>query len=71
MKQSRNNQITKVSLVGIGANALIATFKVIIGLLSHSVAVLLDAICHQLKEQIMAKYPGKAVLIHADTKFSE
>ena len=44
MKKNRNNQITKVSFVGIGANALIATFKVIIGLLSNSVAVLLDAI---------------------------
>lgn len=44
MKQSRNNQITKVSIVGIGANAVIATFKVIVGLLSNSVAVLLDAI---------------------------
>lgn len=44
MKKTRNNQITKVSIVGIGANALIATFKVIVGLLSNSVAVLLDAI---------------------------
>lgn len=44
MKQSRNNQITKVSIVGIGANAVIATFKVIVGLLSNSVAVLLDAV---------------------------
>lgn len=44
MKQSRNNQITKVSVVGIAANAVIATFKVIVGLLSSSVAVLLDAI---------------------------
>lgn len=44
MKQSRNNQITRVSIVGIGANALIATFKVIVGLLSNSVAVLLDAV---------------------------
>lgn len=44
MKQSRNNQITKVSIVGIGANAVIATFKVVVGLLSNSVAVLLDAI---------------------------
>lgn len=44
MKQSRNNQITRVSIVGIGANALIATFKVIVGLVSNSVAVLLDAI---------------------------
>lgn len=44
MKQSRNDQITKVSIVGIGANAMIAAFKVIVGLLSNSVAVLLDAV---------------------------
>lgn len=44
MKQSRNNQITKVSIVGIGANAVIAAFKVIVGLFSNSVAVLLDAV---------------------------
>lgn len=44
MKQNRNNQITKVSIVGIGANAVIAAFKVIVGLLSNSVAVLLDAV---------------------------
>ena len=44
MKQSRNTRITKVSIVGIGANAVIATFKVIVGLLSNSVAVLLDAV---------------------------
>ncbi len=44
MKKSRNNQITKVSIVGIGANAVIATFKVVVGLLSNSVAVLLDAV---------------------------
>ncbi len=44
MKQSRNNQITRVSIVGIGANAVLATFKVIVGILSNSVAVLLDAV---------------------------
>lgn len=44
MKQSRSNQITKVSIVGIGSNALIALFKVVVGLLSNSIAVLLDAI---------------------------
>ncbi len=44
MKQSRNNQITKVSIVGIGANAVIAVFKVVVGILSNSVAVLLDAV---------------------------
>ncbi len=44
MKQSRNNQITNVSIVGIGANVVIAAFKVLVGLLSNSVAVLLDAV---------------------------
>lgn len=44
MKKSRNNQITMVSIVGIGANALLAAFKVLVGLLSNSVAVLLDAV---------------------------
>lgn len=44
MKQSRNNQITKVSIIGIGANAVIAFFKVVVGILSNSVAVLLDAV---------------------------
>lgn len=44
MKQSRSNQITKVSILGIGANAVIAAFKVAVGLLSNSVAVLLDAV---------------------------
>ena len=44
MKQNRNTQITRVSIVGIGANAVIAAFKVVVGLLSNSVAVLLDAV---------------------------
>lgn len=44
MKQSRNNRITRVSIVGIGANAVIAAFKVVVGILSNSVAVLLDAV---------------------------
>lgn len=44
MKKNRNNQITKVSILGIGANAGFAAFKVIVGLLANSVAVLLDAV---------------------------
>lgn len=44
MKQNRNNQITSVSIVGIVANTVIAAFKVVVGLLSNSVAVLLDAV---------------------------
>lgn len=44
MSQSRNSRITKVSLIGIGANAVIAVFKVLVGLVSNSVAILLDAV---------------------------
>lgn len=44
MKQDRNKRITRVSIVGIGTNAVIAAFKVLVGLLSNSVAVLLDAV---------------------------
>lgn len=44
MKQNRNSQITRVSIIGIGANMMLAAFKVLVSLLSNSVAVLLDAI---------------------------
>lgn len=66
MKQSRNNQITRVSIVGIGANAVLAAFKVIVGLLSNSVAVLLDAINNVTTE----KYPGKDIHITIDTNYA-
>lgn len=44
MNQSRNSRITRVSVVGIAANLLIAGFKMIVGLLANSVAVILDAV---------------------------
>lgn len=42
--ESRDRIIIRTSLVGIGANILLAAFKAVIGLLSHSIAVTLDAV---------------------------
>lgn len=40
----RNKGITVASLKGIGSNMLLVIFKVIIGLSSHSIAIILDAV---------------------------
>ena len=42
--RERQSRIVRASLVGIGANALLAAFKAAIGLLSHSIAVVMDAV---------------------------
>ena len=41
---TRNSQIVKVSFVGIAANVVLAAFKAIFGLLSNSIAIVLDAV---------------------------
>lgn len=41
---NRERVIIRTSLVGIGANLLLAAFKAAVGLLSHSIAVVLDAV---------------------------
>ena len=40
----RNARIVRTSVIGIGANLALAAFKAAVGLLSHSIAVLLDAV---------------------------
>ena len=40
----REKIIVRTSFIGIGANVLLAAFKAIVGLLSHSIAVVLDAV---------------------------
>ena len=40
----RARRITRTSYVGIGANSLLAGFKAAVGLLSNSVAIVLDAV---------------------------
>ncbi|MCR5625557.1 MAG: cation diffusion facilitator family transporter [Lachnospiraceae bacterium] len=42
--ENRQNSIIKVSVVGILANILLAGFKAVVGLLSHSIAIVLDAV---------------------------
>ncbi|MBQ1477134.1 MAG: cation transporter [Erysipelotrichaceae bacterium] len=44
IQEERSRTIVKVSMVGIITNILLASFKAIIGLLSHSIAVVLDAV---------------------------
>ena len=41
---TRNKQIVRVSIVGIVANIALAAFKATIGILSHSIAITLDAV---------------------------
>ena len=42
--QAREKKIIKTSIIGIIANVFLAAFKAVIGLLSHSIAILLDAV---------------------------
>lgn len=41
---SRDTVIIRTSFIGIGANLLLAAFKAVVGLLSHSIAIVLDAV---------------------------
>ena len=43
-QQTREQIIVRTSILGIAANVLLAAFKAAVGLLSHSVAVVLDAV---------------------------
>lgn len=44
MGNNRNDRITRTSIVGIVANLLLSAFKLVVGLVSNSVAVVLDAV---------------------------
>ena len=44
LKASREQVIVRTGFIGIGANLLLAGFKAAVGLLSHSIAVILDAV---------------------------
>ena len=43
-KSDRERTIVRTSLIGIGANALLAAFKATVGLIANSIAVILDAV---------------------------
>ena len=42
--QAREKQIIRTSMIGIGANAALAGFKAAVGLMTHSIAIVLDAV---------------------------
>ncbi len=42
--KNREKQIIRTSMIGIGANLLLAAFKAVVGLLSNSIAIVLDAV---------------------------
>ena len=42
--ENRNKVIVRTSMIGIGANLLLVVFKALVGLLSNSIAVILDAV---------------------------
>ncbi len=44
MSSLRNSVIIRTSVVGIGANILLASFKAVVGLLANSVAIVMDAV---------------------------
>ena len=62
----REKTIVRTSLIGIGANVLLAAFKAAVGLAAHSIAVVLDAV-NNLSDALSsiitiagAKYAGRA-----------
>lgn len=44
MGDIRNSKITRVGIVGILTNVCLASFKAVVGLMAHSIAVILDAV---------------------------
>ena len=42
--KKRNSIVVRTSLIGIIANVLLAAFKAIVGIMSHSIAIVLDAV---------------------------
>lgn len=42
--QDRSRRVVRTSMVGIAANVLLAAFKAVVGIVSHSIAITLDAV---------------------------
>ena len=44
MKKDRSQEIIRTSVIGIATNVLLAGFKATVGILSNSVAIVMDAV---------------------------
>ena len=56
----RDKKIIQTSIIGIGANVLLAAFKAVIGLASNSVAIVLDAV-NNLSDAMSSLIPTKSI----------
>lgn len=63
-QMNRNQEIIRVSLVGIASNVLLATFKAVVGFMSSSIAIVMDAV-NNLSDAL------SSVITIAGTKLSE
>ncbi|MDD5922769.1 MAG: cation diffusion facilitator family transporter, partial [Eubacteriales bacterium] len=66
MQENREKTIIRTSVIGILANILLAAFKAAVGLFSHSIAILMDAV-NNLSDALSSvitivgtKFAGKA-----------
>lgn len=70
---SREKAIVKTSIIGIVINILLAIFKAVIGIISHSIAITLDAVNNLsdalssvitiIGAKLGAKKPDKSILL--------
>ena len=49
---SREKIIIRTSLIGIVANVFLAAFKAVVGLMTNSIAIVLDAVNNSMRENI-------------------
>ena len=73
---AREKTIIKTSIIGIIANVLLAAFKAAVGLMTHSIAIVLEATDRKgLFEAIIADvkkaFPDYELQVAMDTDFTE
>ena len=69
MEKSREQIIVRTSVIGIAANVLLAAFKAAVGLVSNSVAVILDAV-NNLSDAVISASTLVAAIIFLATGVS-
>ena len=61
--ESREKTIIRTSIIGIIANVFLAAFKAVVGVLSHSIAIILDAVNN-------LSYAGSSLITIVGTKLA-
>ena len=55
LAQKRERAIIRTSMIGVGTNVMLAVFKAIIGVISNSIAITLDAI-NNISDALFFRY---------------